>query len=349
MTWKTSYIPGNVNPGLLLTVSTGSEERRFSATDYASTYQWHGVISGIDPVRMSMKTKHGGFLKITAGQIRFVASAFGSVNLWSLSDWPPPKELTGVFQCKAQGQEEEIFLFEAMLYRARIDELEVAYDVYISSHDDTIASGTNLATWPTTNTLTGFFEKVCDVLDLTLDSSKANADPPSVSHVLSTERLVIDVADDVSAFCSHCFWISDGTLYLQDMSEGNGTLNLENPNDYFRSPEYVDEIPVNRVAAESHEYVGSDYPYGTDSELSVNYTGDDSQLQKIYNLLNAQWAEVPMSVEVGGGEFLPGKVMTLLDSRLPVDSESTIKMRSVSYDFMGRKIIIGGHCSMGAA
>lgn len=335
--------------GLLLAVASSTEYRMFSITDQALSYQWHGVISDVDPVKLTLATRHGGFLRVSAGQVRFVASAFGGVELWSISEWPPPKELTAIFRCKSPGQRYSTKLFEGKLYRASLSEREVEYDAYISSYTETIPAGTHLADWVSTNNLTGFFQKVCTVLGLSLDSSKATADPPALSHTLSTERLVIDVASEVAAFCCHVFWIEDGTLYLQGMSAANGSLNLDNPNDYLRSPNYTDEIPVNRVVAEDHEYVGSDAPYGTDYELSVNYTGDDTQLQTIYQLLNSQWAEIPMPAAIGCGEFVPGKKVTLLDGRLVVESESTVTMRSVSYDFMSQKVIIGGHCSMSSA
>ncbi len=337
---------GDDGSGLLLAVASDSEYRNYSTKDQNLSYLWHGVITGIDSIKMTLSTKHGGFIQVSAGQVRFTPDAFGGLNHWSFSDWPPPKTLTAIFRCKIPGQQYSTKLFEGILYRARIGEETVVYDVYISSYTETIPSGTSLASWPSTNTLVGFFSKVCDVLGLTLDSSKAAVSPPALSHTLQNERLVIDVADEVAAFCCHCFWIENGTLYLQAMANANGTLSLQNTNDYLRTPRYIDEVPVNRVVAESGEYVGSEYPFGNDYELSVNYTGDDSQLQAIYNLVNALWIDIPMPVSVGCGEFVPGKEVTVLDNRLAVESEAVLKMRAVVYDFMSRKITIGGDGSL---
>ena len=286
--------------GLLLSIFRGGVTYRYSLRDIALNTQWHGVITGLDPVKMALPTRHGGFLRVSAGRVTFAPSAFGGIDAWSIPDWPPPKSLGATFKCKAAKESSAVKLFEGVLYRVSISEKEIVYDVYISSFTNTIAAGTSLGSWPATNTLVGFFEKVCEVLGLTLDSSKATGSPPSLSHVLSNERLVVDVASEVAAFCSHLFWINDGALYLQQMSASNGTLSLRNPNDYFRSPAYSDDIPVNRVVAGAYEHVGSEYPYGVDYSLPANYTGDSSQLQGIYDLLNAHWAEVAMPLHLSG-------------------------------------------------
>lgn len=319
---------------------------RYGIKDQALAAQWHGVIVGLDPVKLSLSTRHGGFLKVSAGQVRFVPSAFGGVEPWSIGSWPSPKELDVTFRCKTGYGSGVVKLFEGKLYRVSISEREVVYDVYISSYTETIAGGTSLASWPMTNSLIGFFEKVCDVLGLTLNSSKATGSPPALSHVLSNERLVIDVASEVAAFCSHLFWIDGGVLYLQQMSASNGTLSLTNPNDFFRSPTYNDEIPVNRVVAGAYEYVGSDYPYGVDYSLPANYTGDNSQLQGIYDLLNAHWAEVATLPEIGWGEFVPGKQVTLRDEMQVVPSETILSMRGASYLFDKFQVVISGHAAM---
>lgn len=333
--------------GLLLSVQHGGDMHRYSLQDQALAAQWHGVVMGVDPVRMALPTKHGGFLRVSAGQIRFVPSTFGDVETWSINAWPPPKELAVTFRCKLPGQVSgAVKLFEGKLYRVSISERDVVYDVYISSYTETIAGGTSLASWPTTNSLIGFFGKVCEVLGLTLDISKATGSPPALSHVLSNERLVIDVASEVAAFCSHLFWIDGGVLYLQQMSANNGVLSLTNPNDFFRSPTYNDEIPVNRVVAGAYEYVGSDYPYGVDYSLPANYTGDNSQLQGIYNLLNAHWAEVATPPEIGWGEFVPGKQLTLRDERQVVPSETVLSMRGASYLFDKFQVVLSGHATM---
>ncbi len=333
--------------GLLLSIKHEGMIYRYGIKDQALAAQWHGTIMEVDPVKLSLPTRHGGFLKVSAGQVRFVPSAFGGVEPWSIDVWPPPKELDAIFRCKSTDQQGVAKLFEGKLYRESVSEKDVVYDVYIPSYTETIGAGISLASWSTPDsTLINFFEKVCDVLGLTLDSSKATADPPTLDHNLSNERLVIDLASEVAAFCCHLFWVADGILYLQDMSVSNGSLSLKNPNDFFRSPAYTDEIPVNRVVAGTHKFEGTEYPYGVDYTLSANYTGNDSQLQRIYELVNGQWAEVPVPAESGCGEFVPGKQVTLHDARLAVPSETIINMRGVSYDFIKSSVKIAGHCLM---
>lgn len=333
--------------GFLLSVKHEGMVHRYSVKDQALATQWHGVVKHVDPVKLSLPTRHGGFLQVFAGQIRFVPSAFGGVEAWSIDSWPPPKELDAVFRFKSGDQKGVTKLFKGKFYRESVAERDVVYDVYIPSYTEVIGAGTLLSTWSSTGgTLINFFEKVCEVLGLTLDNSKATASPPMLSHTLSSERLVIDVASEVAAFCCHLFWIADGTLYLQDMSVDNGSLSLKNPNDFFRSPTYTDEIPINRVIAGAYKFEGTEYPYGVDYTLSANYTGDDSQLQGIYELVNGQWGEVPMPVATGCGEFVPGKQVTLHDARLAVPSETIINMRAVSYDFINSSVKIAGHCLM---
>lgn len=332
--------------GLLLSVQHGSDMHRYSLQDQALAAQWHGTIIEVEPVKLALPTKHGGFLRVSAGQVRFVPTSFGGVETWSIDAWPPPKNLDVTFRCKTGNGQGAVKLFDGTLFRASISEHEIVYDVYISSYTETIAGGTSLASWPATNSLVGFFQKVCDVLGLTLDSSKAAADPPALSHNLSNERLVVDVASDVAAFCCHLFWITDGILYLQDMSASNGTLSLRNPNDFFRSPAYTDEVPVNRVVAGAYEHVGSDYPYGVDYSLPANYTGDSSQLEGIHELVNAHWAEVATLPEIGYREFVPGKQVTLHDERQAVPSETVISMRGASYLFEKYQVLLSGHATM---
>ena len=333
--------------GLLLSVKHDGVMYRYGIKNQALAAQWHGTIVEVGPIKLSLPTRHGGFLQVSAGQVRFVPSAFGGVEPWSIDVWPPPKELDATFRCKSTGQQGAAELFEGKLYRESVSEKEVVYDVYIPSYTETIGAGISLASWSSTGpTLINFFEEVCNVLGLTLDSSKATADPPILDHNLSNESLVIDLASDVAAFCCHLFWIADGILYLQDMSVSNGFLSLKNPNDFFRSPAYTDEIPVNRVVAGVHKFEGTEYPYGVDYTLSANYTSSDSQLQGIYDLVNGQWAEVPVPAESGCGEFVPGKQVTLHDVRLAVPSETIINMCAVSYDFIKSSVKIAGHCLM---
>lgn len=344
---KSDVLSGEKGTGLLLSVKHDGVVYRYGIKDQALAAQWHGTVMEVDPVKLSLPTRHGGFLQVSAGQVRFLPSAFGGVKSWSIDVWPPPKELDAIFRCNSTGLEGSAKLFEGKLYRESVSEKDVVYDVYVPSYTETIGAGISLGSWSTTgSTLINFFEKVCDVLGLTLDSSKATTDPPQLSHTLSSERLVIDLASDVAAFCSHMFWIADGILYLQDMSVSNGTLSLKNPNDFFRSPAYTDEIPVNRVVAGAHKFEGTEYPYGVDYSLSANYTGNDSQLQGIYELVNGQWAEVSVPAESGCGEFVPGKQVTLHDARLAVPSETIINMRAVSYDFIKSSVKITGHCLM---
>ncbi|UZJ37334.1 hypothetical protein [Prosthecochloris sp. SCSIO W1103] len=333
--------------GLLLLVQHDGVMYRYGVKNQALAAQWHGTIVDVGPIKLSLPTRHGGFLQVSTGQMRFVPSTFGGVKPWSIDVWPPPKELDAMFRCKSTDKQGAAKLFEGKLYRESVSEKDVVYDVYIPSFTETIGANISLGSWSTTgSTLINFFEKVCDVLGLTLDSSKATTNPPLLSHTLSSERLVIDVASDVAAFCCHMFWIAEGILYLQDMSVSNGTLSLKNPNDFFRSPAYTDEIPVNRVVAGAHKFEGTEYPYGVDYTLLANYTGNDSQLQGIYELVNGQWAEVSVPAESGCGEFVPGKQVTLHDARLAVPSETIINMRAVSYDFIKSSVKIAGHCIM---
>lgn len=320
---------------LLLKITHNSTTYRFSTTDKVLARQWHGDIAGIDPIRLAIPTRHGGFRKIEAGRIRFLPRAFGKES-WSIPAWPPPTELAAAFIHEVTSET----ILEAKLCRVSMSEKEVVYDVYIASYDENVAAGTSLASWPTTNTLIGFFTKVCSVLGLTLDSSKATTSPPALSHTLSNERLVIDVASEVAASCNHLFWIDDGTLYLQEMSATNGTLALTNPNDFFRAPRYSDDIPVNSVIAGAYDYTGSEFPYGIEYYLPASFTGNNSQLQVVYDYVNAQWVEVAMPPV--GCETTPGKVVTLHDERLPVPSEVQFALRNVSYDFEKHQVRLAG-------
>ncbi|NTV26679.1 MAG: hypothetical protein HGB01_10800 [Chlorobiaceae bacterium] len=209
--------------------------------------------------------------------------------------------------------------------------------------------GTSLSSWaPSANLVTGFFSQLCSRLGLTLDASLASSANPIISGAVSSDTLLLDVADAVAAYFSHWFWIEDGTLHLVDVHAENGLAYNFGIWDYVRGPKYTWQAPVNSVTDDAGKIaIYGNTLFGRKISVGSSYYGaDNSYLRTIATTL--EMPQVELSAMDFYGQFRPGRRLYWIDERHPRDLVGQMAMRAVQYDFgvSGDRVTIIGEASL---
>ena len=219
---------------------------------------------------------------------------------------------------------------------------------YGSAVQFVIPAATSIPSWGVSNTLVGFFTKVCTCLGLVLDSSLAIASPPVISGTVSVDTLVLDVADSVAAYFCHYFYIDSGVLHLIDAASVNGAAYNFGLWDYLKSPKYTWLPPVNQVYDDAGKrYILGNTLFGRVLAVGVSYYATDTTyLQKV-----ATYSGLPV-VELSAmdfyGQFVPGRLLTWVDDRHAQTIVGSMQMRAVQYDFgaSGDRVTIIGSSTL---
>ena len=167
---------------------------------YSLTNPWEHKIISFSAPAYSIATDHGGYVQMGFGSIELIPDLFDS-------DWPPPISCVISVYYTATNEAAKETLFQGVAYLSQVDREAVIYELYGDSYTATIADATAY-----NGSLVSLFSTWCGagILNLTLDSSAARGASPNVTHTTDGEQLAIDLASEIAAYYSHCFYIRGG-------------------------------------------------------------------------------------------------------------------------------------------
>lgn len=322
---------------LLVEFTINSVLNRLSQEGIALEHWWAQKIMNFDPPQYSIAKTNGGYIKPSFGSIDFFPNLFDS-------DWPPPinGDITIKYTDSTEAAAET--LFEGIAHRAGINRERIKYDLYGPEFTTTTANATAF-----NDTLINVMTALCGVthLNLTLNSSAARSPSPNVLHTVSGDQLDINLASDICAFYSHCFYIISSTLYLVNMLADNGTQAITEF-EYFPT-DYDDLDPVSLIRAGTFSRTSS-YPYGREiSETLYHDTQANAEacLDNILAILHKPRARLRMPLL--GSLPVPGKKISWTDTAQGVDTDMYIRARTIQYNFVDEEITIEGEGEITAA
>lgn len=195
----------------------GYDLQRISTEDIALEYQWFSYITTISSIRIGLSQIYGGFAKPEFSDIALSPDLFADI-------WPPPKmAVVKIIQTETD-ENGGVILFDGTAQLSRYDRTSINYNLKRPEFDSTIAEATVY-----NDTLVNIATTLCGAsfLDLTIDSTNARTVSPAVLYATESDIQTIDLLDDMCAFFSHGFYISEGTLYLFDMLATTTPIELD--------------------------------------------------------------------------------------------------------------------------
>jgi len=322
---------------LLVEFTINGTLNRLSDIGYALTNYWDAKIMRIDPIQYRIAKPYGGYVRLGYGSIEF------SPNLFD-SDWPPPVNGAVSVYYSATTEEAKTLLFAGMAHLSGITREAVKYDLYGPSYDETVADSTAYNADLDT-VLSGILTGIAEIA--TVDTTYARVSQPNVLHTTSGVHLAVDLASDIAAFYTHCFYVVGSTAYLIDMLLDAGSTTLTEYDFFPSTYDYLNPLSGARSGAFSQF---SSYPYG--SELSVTqYHNSQANVEAaLVNIMAVQHKprtrlRLPM---VAGSIVTPGEKLSWTDTALGQDTAMWIRARSIQYAFDNEEIIVDGEGAIAA-
>ena len=315
----------------------------------ALTHQWKGFLENFSPITFGIRQDYGGYADIGYGSMTLIPDLFSTSG-----DWPPPMELSLMLKWLATdtssiNEANAVTYFVGKAYRSGITPTGIEYRLY---HDnDYTAKVADSTTY--NDTLVNVMSTLCGAsyLNLTLDSTLARSPSPNVHFTTSGEKLAIDLASEICAFYSHCFYIDSGTLYLIDMDADNGTLSI--PFYHFTESDAFDLAPIAELSISGEDTwtpVTTSYPYGDKRSLEKYHDTEANATSALNDILTTlQKPRGRVSIPLGRlGSDLPviGQSVAWSDNDLYTGLDFTIRTRKIVFDLLAGICEISGEGEM---
>lgn len=316
----------------------------------ALTHQWRGMIGAFVPITLGTRQDYGGYVDISFGSITLIPELFSTSG-----DWPPPMELSLTVKwldtsSSKPSEGNAVTYFAGKAYRARITSTGVEYRLYRdNTYTAKVANGTTY-----NDTLINVMTTLCGAsyLNVTLDSTKARSTSPNVNFTTSGEQLAIDLASNICAFYTHCFYIDSGTLYLIDMDTDNGSMNIAYH--AFNNSTVIDQAPVAKLSISGEDSwtpVTTSYPYGREMSLSKYHNTESNATDALNDILDVlQKPNATLNIPLGRlGSNMPeiGESIYWNDEDLFSGLDITIRARKIVFNLMDGYCEITGEGDVG--
>jgi len=212
--------------------------------------------------------------------------------------------------------------------------------------------------------LSDIFEWACGVsrLNLTYDNEKAADPSPTVNSWESSQKILVDFLSDISAWNIHLFNIYTLTLFLVSMNTDNGSRNITE----FESSSfnYKENPPISIVKAEWQTRVSANqtgggklvkevkhlitvnglYAYGSEKSFTLFDYEESVVKEKLTNILNIlNKKQVTLQIPFDGVMPKPGEKISWIEESTVQNTEMSIRVRSVQYDFNNDSVSIEGN------
>ena len=185
---------------------------------------------------------------------------------------------------------------------------------------------------------------------------------PTISYYADSQSVLIDFVSSVAAYFEHLFYISGYTLHAVSMDNANGSRTLTEY-DFFPVT-YNYPVPIKSIKSEwqtreagewvdggkyvkskvEEAQVSSEYPYGTEENISPYQYVQSDILTRLGSLLTAKHkAQISLSVPISDDLPVPGEQIIFTDaSSFQQDLDITMFCRNLKYDFGEDVVVISG-------
>ena len=324
---------------LLVEFTINSVLNHMSVEGHGLVNNWKPRVLDFDAPTLSIPSDHGGYMAMTFGNIVFNPLLFAG-------DWPPPVSCPIAIYYTDTTEAARELVFEGTAHLSEFDREAVTYALYYPTYDETIAAAT--AYNNTLNSvMTAILTSIAEIDHV--DTAHARASSPNVTHTTIDETLAIDLASSIAEFYGHLLYIVGDTAYLVDMLLNNGTRTLTEY-EFFSFPSYAYKPPVASVTCGQVRRFSA-YPYGEDMTVTAYHTTEANIIVACDDILTIENSpriklEVPM---IAGNFPAPGEKIIIPDTAHVADLASWIRVRTLSYDFIGNSVTIEGEGAIAAA
>lgn len=117
--------------GFLCKMTINGTDRYMSMDGYALTHNWKPRIISIDSITYAPSTDHGGYVKISVGNITINPAEF-------VYDWPPPRSCAITFYYTDTDEASMTTIFTGNAHIVSYDRVSVIYALYPPAYSETI-------------------------------------------------------------------------------------------------------------------------------------------------------------------------------------------------------------------
>lgn len=324
---------------LLVELTINAVLNYVSIEGHGLTNNWKPRIVNFDAPTLSIPTNHGGYAKLTFGNISFNPLLF-------IADWPPPISCPIAIYYTDTTEAARELVFEGTAHLSEFDREQITYSLYFPDYDETIAAATAY-----NNTLNVVMTAILTTIPeiTTVNTTYARVASPNVTHTLADEMAAIDLASNIAEFYSHLIFIIGSTAYLVDMFINNGTWTLTEYK-FFSFPKYFYKAPTSSILCGQVKRFSA-YPYGADMTINAYHTTEANIITACDDILTIEnAARVRLDVPMIAGNFPGlGKKIIIPDTAHVVGLSSWIRTRKLSFDFINNSINIEGEGVIAAA
>jgi len=213
---------------LLVTLTAGTTTLYLSDQWHDIEHFYDGYIASISEMKISPSTEHGGFCRLSYGDMEVLMTAFKDVS------FPLPRVWTFSVKSATTGEPDAVVMVEGTAYLGRQTRSRAVFNLYGPQYEQKWPSQSFLGTVKTE------MAKCATQLGLTLDDTDAGS--AYVEFDTEDGALVTDAIDTMASSSSHLAYIEGSTLYLVNMLQDAGsTLDLTEFDMY--EPEYIYSAP----------------------------------------------------------------------------------------------------------
>lgn len=323
---------------ILMTITINSTDYQVSTRQLALETPWHDDVIDAGNVNYQMRSKHGGFVEPSFGEIEL------KPGLFTVANWPPPASCAVKIEytTTTEAAAEELFQGTGQLKSFNRD--GVKYELHPDEYDSYLNASTAIS-----DTLNDVFTTYtgASYLNLTLNTAYARSSSPAVSYTTSSKQPTLDVLSDIAKFFSHLFYIRGTTLYLVDMLLTNGSDEAITEFDFYPA-DYEMDKPYSLFKTDDDSVEGS-YPYGTEFNLTPVCHGTqanrETALGDIKTILERYRAVTEKDLETSNLP-VPGMKITFEDASTVHTIDVELYARNLTFDFSTEDVVIEGDCEI---
>jgi len=323
---------------LLVELNINGTTNYLSMDGQALIRYWDSKIVSFDSPQFSMEKKYGGFVKPVFGNISLFQDLFGN-------DWTPPTACQIAIRYNdndAVTEESATTLFTGTAHLKKMDRTAIQYGLYteVIGAGSTMPANTTYFDTP----LKTVFSDAAVTLGLNLDTTLARSSNTEVDFMVTNEQELLSFLSDLSASISHLYYIYQGTLYLVDMFQDNGTTTITEF-DYHPS---IMEMEPSIIAAQTKQtgllHSGLTYPYAKKTVVSL-FVDEPPSVSLAVNHIWDTWNKPCYNLKmpfVYPLAVTPGMRIQFTDTSQIKDVSAYIRVRNISYNFDNEEIAIVG-------
>lgn len=323
---------------LLVELEISGTSYYLSQEGLALNRYWDALVQTFDPPQYSMEKPYGGYIRPSYGGITFFHNLFSSTTFANV--WVPPTACQIAIHYTNSDQDSSVTLFTGTAHFDGLNREEVRYNLYGEKVGGGATVGKGIAYQNIS--LKDVFTSCAVTAGLSLDTSLAKSSNTEVYHTVTSDQEITSFLSNLSASFTHTYYTKEGTLYLVDMNQDNGTTTIDF---YFYPSNYETNAPLSFVTSGvSKSSSGATYPYGTELSTTL-FVESETSTQACLDSIWDVYHKPIMHLRVPFTEPLvttPRTRVQWLDTAHGADVSAYQRVQSLRYDIDNEEIILSG-------